>query len=109
MIHDKSYSRVNKRLVNLRSREFITLSQLKEMLTTWYTPYKLYTTKLNGANRFYREAFTVSGPSGKVNYNYAAKGYMIVFDKGRNGFRTVVYNNIEKITDIDKDITYYVR
>ncbi len=109
MIHDKSYGRVNKRLVELKSREFITLSQLKEMLTTWYTPYTLYTTKLNGSNRFYREAFTVSGPSGRVGYNYQAKGYMIVFDDAKKAFRTVVYNNIEKIIDINKDITYYVR
>ena len=109
MIHDKSYGRVNKRLVELKGREFISLSQLKYMLTTWYTPFKLYTTKLSGANRYYREAFTVAGPSGRANYNYAAKGYMVVFDDARKGFRTVVYNNIEKIVDINKDITYYVR
>jgi hypothetical protein len=109
MIHDKSYNRVNKRLVALKSREFITLSQLKEMLTTWYTPFKLYTTKLNGANRYYREAFTVAGPSGRANYNYQAKGYMVVYDDTNKGFRTVVYNNIEKITDVNANITYYVR
>ena len=109
MIHDKSYGRVNKRLVEFRSREFITLSQLKYMLTTWYTPFKLYTTKLNGANRYYREAFTVAGPSGRAVYNYQAKGYMVVFDDAKKAFRTVVYNNIEKITDIDANKTYYVR
>jgi len=109
MIHDKSYGRVNKRLVHLKSREFITLSQLKEMLTTWYVPFKLYTTKLSGANRYYREAFTVAGPSGRAVYNYQNLGYMVVFDDAKKAFRTVVYNRIEKITDIEKDITYYVR
>lgn len=108
MIHDKSYHRVNKRMVELRSREFISLSQLKEMLTTWYTPFKLYTTKLNGANRYYKEAFTVAGPSGRAVYNYQAKGYMVVFDEVKNAFRTVVYKNIEKITDVNANITYYV-
>tara|TARA_R110000765_G_scaffold399055_1_gene493559 strand:+ start:755 stop:1045 length:291 start_codon:yes stop_codon:yes gene_type:complete len=96
-------------MLELKKRENITLSELKDMLMTWYKPFKLYTTKLNGANRYYREAFTVSGPSGRAVYNYAAKGYMVVFDDASRGFRTVVWNNIEKVTDINADITYYVR
>ena len=104
-----THNRVNSRLYEFRSREFISLSELKDMVLTWFKPFKLYTKKLSGANRYYSEAYTVNGPSGRATYNYAAKGYMIVFDTQKAEYRTIVWKNVEKITDINEDKTYYVR
>lgn len=106
---NSTHQRVNSKVYEFRSREFISLSQLKDMVMTWFKPFKLYTKKLNGANRYYAEAVTVNGPSGRAVYNYAAKGYMIVLDKVKGGYRTIVWKNVEKITDINADKTYYVR
>jgi hypothetical protein len=109
MINGEANRRVNRRIIEFRKREFISLSELKDMVLTWNKPYRLYTTKLSGANRYYSEAFTVPGPSGRALYDYAAKGYMVVFDNAKNEFRTIVWNRVEKVTDLDEDKTYYVR
>lgn len=101
--------RVNSKLYEFRSREFISLSELKDMVLTWNKPFKLYTTKLSGANRFYSEAFTVPGPSGRALYDYSAKGYMVVFDAVKRAFRTIVWKRVEKVTDITENKTYYIK
>lgn len=98
--------RVNKRLIELRSREFISLSELKDIVLTWYEPFKIYTKKLSGVNMV-REMYSVQGPSGRVKYDYGAKGYMILQDVDRGGFRTIVWKNVEKI--VKDDQTYYIR
>jgi len=104
-----THNRVNSKLYEFRSKEFISLSELKDMVLTWNKPFKLYTTKLSGANRYYSQAYTVAGPSGRAVYDYAAKGYMVVFDSVKRAFRTIVWKRVEKITDINEDKTYYVR
>ena len=109
MINGQANKRVNRRMIEFRKREFISLSELKDMVLTWNKPYRLYTTKLSGANRYYSEAFTVPGPSGRALYDYSSRGYMIVFDNVKNAFRTIVWNKVEKVTDLDEDKTYYVR
>jgi hypothetical protein len=106
---NSNHQRVNSKLYEFRSREFISLSELKDMVLTWNKPFRLYTSKLSGANRYYSEAYTVAGPSGRVKYNYEAKGYMIIFDSIKRGFRTIVWNRVEKITDLQTDKTYYIR
>ena len=106
---NSTHQRTNSKLYEFRSREFISLSELKDKVMTWFKPFKLYTKKLSGANRYYSEAYTVNGPSGRAVYNYQARGYMIVFDKAKGGYRTIVWKNVEKITDINEDRTFYVR
>jgi hypothetical protein len=106
---NNTHQKTNSKLYEFRSREFISLSELKDKVLSWFKPYKLYTKKLSGANRYYAEAYTVNGPSGRAVYNYQAKGYMIVFDTKKAAYRTIVWKNVEKITDINEDRTFYVR
>lgn len=98
--------RVNKRLIELRSREFISLSELKDIVLTWYEPFKIYTKKLSGANMV-REMYSVQGPSGRATYDYNSIGYMVLQDVDRGGFRTIVWKNVEKI--VKDGQTYYIR
>lgn len=109
MINGSAHKRVNRRMMEFRQREFISLRELKDMVLTWNKPFRLYTTKLSGANRYYGEAFTVPGPSGRALYDYGAKGYMVVFDNVKRAFRTIVWRRVEKVTDLENDKTYYVR
>jgi len=98
--------RTAQRLIEFRSREFVSLQELKDMVLTWYEPFKIYTSKLSGANMV-REMYSVQGPSGRVKYNYEAKGYMILYDETKRGYRTIVWKNVEKIVKDNK--TYYIR
>ena len=84
----------------------ISKSEAKKMILDWYTPMKIYTTKLDGT-RMIREMFSVQGPSGNVDYNYNAKGYMIMYDSDKVGFRTIVLKNVYKIEKEGQ--TYLVR
>jgi len=88
------------------SENDITLEQAKDMILDWYTPMKVYTKKLDGT-RMVRDMFSVQGPSGNVKYDYDAKGYMIMYDSDKIGFRTIVLKNVYRI---DKEgRTYLVR
>ena len=84
----------------------ISRSQVKDMILDWYTPLKIYTRKLDGT-RMVRDMFSVQGPSGNVKYDYSAKGYMIMYDSDKIGFRTIVLKNVYKIEKEGK--TYLVR
>ena len=54
-----------------------------------------------------REMYTVAGPSGNMKYNYQAKGYMVLYDIDKAGFRTIIFKNVYKV---EKDgETYFVR
>ena len=81
----------------------ITRSEMREMMLTWYEPFKVYTRKLDGT-RMVRQMYSVSGASGNVNYDYADPpyNYMIFFDLDRDDFRTVVMDNVYKITKFGK-------
>jgi len=84
----------------------ITQSEMEEIVLTWNEPFKIFTTKLDGT-RMVREMFSVDGPSGNVNYDYAARGYMILYDLDRDGYRTIVFDNVYKITKFGK--TYLIK
>jgi hypothetical protein len=94
------------RLLTKFAESDISFAQMKEWVMDTYTPIKIYTTKLNGA-RMSREMYTVAGPSGNVKYNYQAKGYMILYDIDKAGFRTIVFRNVYKVERDGK--TYLVR
>ena len=96
---------VNRKLQKFAEND-ITLDEAKEMILDWYTPMKVYTRKLDGT-RMVRDMFSVQGPSGNVKYDYDAKGYMIMYDSDKIGFRTIVLKNVYRI---DKEgRTYLVR
>ena len=84
----------------------ISRSEVKDMILDWYTPMKIYTRKLDGT-RMVRDMFSVQGPSGNVKYDYDARGYMIMYDSDKIGFRTIVLKNVYKIEKEGR--TYLVR
>ena len=84
----------------------ISKSEVKDMILDWYTPMKIYTRKLDGT-RMVRDMFSVQGPSGNVKYDYDARGYMIMYDSDKIGFRTIVLKNVYKIEKEGR--TYLVR
>jgi hypothetical protein len=96
---------VTKKLHKFATNE-ISKDEAKEMILDWYTPMKIYTTKLDGT-RMVRDMFTVQGPSGNMKYDYDAKGYMVMYDSDKIGFRTIVLKNVYKIEKEGK--TYLVR
>lgn len=88
------------------AREYISFSEMKDMVLQWNEPFRIYSKKVNGRN-ITRDMYSVAGPSGNVNYDYEAKGYMIFFDESVNDYRTIVLKNVEKIVKDNK--TYYIR
>ena len=86
----------------------ITRSEMREIMLTWYEPFKVYTRKLDGT-RMVRQMYSVDGASGNVNYDYADPpyNYMIFFDLERDDFRTVVMKNVYKVTKFGK--TYLIQ
>jgi hypothetical protein len=95
-----------KHLENFAKATEITRSEMREMMLTWYEPFKVYTRKLDGT-RMVRQMYSVSGASGNVNYDYEAEDYMIFFDLDRDDFRTVVMGNVYKITKFGQ--TYLIK
>jgi hypothetical protein len=85
-----------KNLYKFQEQTEISPSKMKEMILDLYEPMKIYTFKLDGT-RMVREMFSVAGPSGNVRYDYEADGYMIMYDQGKLGFRTIVLRNVYKV------------
>lgn len=85
-----------KQLYKFQEQTEISRTAMEEMILDLYEPMKIYTRKLDGT-RMIREMYSVAGPSGNVRYNYQAKGYMILFDADKLGFRTIVFRNVYKI------------
>jgi hypothetical protein len=83
-------------LYKFQEQTEISRAQMEAMILDWYEPMKIFTRKLDGT-RMIREMYSVAGPSGNVKYDYEAKGYMIVFDADKLGFRTIVLRNVYKI------------
>jgi len=96
----------NKHLTEFAKATEITQSEMEDMVLTWNEPFKIFTYKKNGT-RMVRDMFSFNGPSGNVRYNYQAKGYMILYDLDRDGYRTIIFNNVYKITKFGK--TYLVK
>ena len=95
-----------KNLYKFQDEFIISQREAEDMILDWYEEMKIYTRKLDG-RRMVREMYSVAGPSGNVNYNYGAKGYMIMFDTDKMGFRTIVLRNVYKIEKNNR--TYIVR
>lgn len=87
--------RVNRYLQKFE-RNYISFDEMKDMVLDWYEPMKIYTTKKDGT-RMIREMYTVAGPSGNMKYNYQAKGYMVLYDIDKGGFRTIIFKNVYKV------------
>jgi hypothetical protein len=83
-------------LYKFQEQTEISRTQMEAMILDWYEPMKIFTTKLDGT-RMIREMYTVAGPSGNVKYDYDERGYMILFDADKLGFRTIVLENVYKI------------
>lgn len=96
----------NKISILAAKRQFISFAEMKDMVLTWYEPFKIYAKKLDGAN-IVREMYSVAGPSGDAVYDYEALGYMVFYDEGKKDFRTIVLENVEKV--VKDGITYYVQ
>lgn len=86
-------------------RKNISASEMQDIVLTWYEPFKIYTKKLDGTNMT-RDMYSVAGPSGDAVYDYEARGYMVLWDEGVRDFRTIVWDNVEKI--VKDGTTYYV-
>ena len=95
---------VANKLYHFREKNYISFSDMVDIIKTKYQTVKIYTTKLSGSNMV-RDMYTTN-KVGRPLYNYAAKGYWVLWDEGSSGYRTVVLKNIEKISVDDQ--TYYV-
>ena len=76
---------------------FLSRSQMNELIKT--TPgvfMRVWTSKLNGAGM--RRMFR-TGPKqpGNAVYDYEARGYWVMFDQGKNDWRTIVLDNVTKV------------
>lgn len=91
-------------------REYISFDQMKEMVLDTYQPFTIQWKKKDGSIAK-RDMFTVFGPGGKamsgVQYWKAPYNYMIAYDTGKSGFRTI---RLKDVDWIEKDNQkYYVR
>lgn len=98
---------VHKKITALAAkRQYISFQEMREMVLTWYEPFRIYAKKVDGKN-IVRDMYSVAGPSGDAAYDYEAYGYMVFFDEGKKDFRTIVMDNVEKV--VKDGITYYVQ
>lgn len=84
----------------------ITKDEMERIVLTWNEPFKIYSRKLDGT-RMIREMYSFEGPNGNATYDYEAKGYMVLYDLDRDGVRTIVFDNVYKISKFGK--TYIVK
>ena len=98
---------VHKKIEEFASkRKYISFQEMKNMVLTWYEPFRIYSKKVDGRN-ITRDMYSVAGPSGDAAYDYEAYGYMVFYDEGARDFRTIVMDNVEKV--VKDGITYYVQ
>ena len=79
---------------------------MEKIVLMWNEPFKIYSRKLDGT-RMIREMYSFEGPSGNALYDYQSKGYMVLYDLDRDGVRTIVFDNVYKISKFGK--TYIVK
>lgn len=89
-----------------KKKNSISRAVMKQMVLSGDT-LTIHTSKLGGT-KIRRDVFAVPGPTGNMDYNYSAKGYIVLYDETRGGYRTFVWNNITKITD-SKGVEYIVQ
>jgi len=95
-------SKVAKRITEFATRNEISFSQMKDMVMSGQ-PLTIYTTKKDGRNMV-RDMFLISGtPSGRAmnGFPYWERGYMIMWDEGKNNYRTIIFRNVEKIRTLE--------
>ena len=101
-------NKVHKKITHFASkRKDISLAELKDMVLTWYEPFQIWSKKLYGGSIRGRDMYSTPGPSGDAVYDYEARGYMVLYDAGKNDYRTIVWDNVTKI--VKDGTTYYVR
>ena len=85
----------------------ISRSEMRDIVLTWYEPFKIYSRKVDGS-RIVRDVYSFSGASGNVNYDYADPpyNYMILYDLDADGYRTFLMDDVYKLEKYGK--TYLV-
>lgn len=87
----------------LAEEKIISVQRLRSLtLANKNTPFKIWGETLEGDTYAGREVFTFFGPSRAPgspasNYNYNARGYMIMYDMSIGEPRTFVYDLITKL------------
>jgi hypothetical protein len=94
-----------KHFENFAKATEITQDEMEKIVLMWNEPFKIYSTKLDGT-RMVREMYSFEY-TGNALYDYEAKGYMVLYDLDRDGIRTVVFDNVYKISKFGK--TYIVK
>ena len=85
---------VHKKIEEFASkRKYISFQEMKDMVLTWYEPFRIYSKKVDGRN-ITRDMYSVAGPAGDAAYDYEAYGYMVFYDEGARDFRTIVMDNV---------------
>ena len=99
---------VNQKLVEFaKKNQTISLSEAKDIVLTWYEPFQIWSDKLYSGQIRGREMESIAGPSGDAVYDYEAKGYMVLYDDGKNDYRTIIWDNIYKV---EKDgVSYRIK
>jgi len=87
---------VGNKLYKFRKKNYISFSEMEDIVKTKYQFVKIYTTKLSGRNMV-REMYTTDPTGNPPVYDYEAEGYWVLWDRDSSGYRTVVLKNIEKI------------
>jgi len=103
-------NKVYSKFLQLASKtKYVSLDELKDIVLTWYEPFRIFAIKKNGDSLGGkgREMYSTAGPSGDAVYDYEARGYMVLYDDGKNDYRTIIWDNIYKL---EKDgVTYRIK
>jgi hypothetical protein len=99
---------VNKKILNFATKhKQISLNEAKDIILTWYEPFNIWSKKLYSGKIEGVKMESVAGPSGDAVYDYEARGYMVLWSYDDDGFRTIVWDNVDKI---EKDgIMYHIK
>jgi len=98
---------LTKRLHKFAERNEISFSEMKDLVMSGDIM-TIYATKKSGANMV-REMYLIAGtPSGRAmgGFQYWKKGYMIMWDFTKNGYRTIIFKNIDKVKTFEGRTLY---
>jgi hypothetical protein len=101
-----------KHLENFAKATEITRSEMRDIVLTWYEPFKIYSRKVDGS-RIVRDVYSFSGPSradgspmDRYEYDSPPYNYMILYDLDADGYRTFLMDDVYKLQKYGK--TYLV-
>ena len=90
----------------------ISRSEMRDIVLTWYEPFKIYSRKVDGS-RIVRDVYSFSGPSrapgspmDRYEYDSPPYNYMILYDLDADGYRTFLMDDVYKLQKYGK--TYLV-